>query len=258
MAHNLKKFSTEADYSAATLNYPAVSWVTGTNSVHFDKAAPATFGGLTVHYLIDQSMAGTNATLFNGGGGSSGSESSSESGSGSGGGGVLPSKMYVDGVEETPINTWVFGTEGEHIVQYEFEDNVIPTNFIDGNIYTARNVEIGNDITEIGESGFNESYITDATIGTAIMSINNYAFKDCLSLSSITINKTSVPNFGYSPFDNNASGRKIYVPAESVTDYQEYLPDYASAIYPYEAPNESGSEPSIPIIDPNDDDIPDT
>lgn len=39
--NNLKKFSTEAEYSAATLNYPAVSWVTGTDTVHFDKAAPA-------------------------------------------------------------------------------------------------------------------------------------------------------------------------------------------------------------------------
>lgn len=38
--NNLKKFSTEADYSAATLNYPAVSWVTGTDTVHFDKTAP--------------------------------------------------------------------------------------------------------------------------------------------------------------------------------------------------------------------------
>ena len=35
--NNLRKFSTEADYTAATLNYPAVSWVTGTDTVHFDK-----------------------------------------------------------------------------------------------------------------------------------------------------------------------------------------------------------------------------
>lgn len=35
--NNLKKFSTEAEYNAATLNYPAVSWVTGTDTVHFDK-----------------------------------------------------------------------------------------------------------------------------------------------------------------------------------------------------------------------------
>lgn len=39
--NNLKKFNSEADYSAATLNYPAVSWVTATDNVHFDKSAPA-------------------------------------------------------------------------------------------------------------------------------------------------------------------------------------------------------------------------
>lgn len=38
--NNLKKFNSEADYSAATLNYPAVSWVTDTDNVHFDKSAP--------------------------------------------------------------------------------------------------------------------------------------------------------------------------------------------------------------------------
>ena len=36
--NNLKKFATEAEYSAATLNYPAVSWVTATDNVHFDKS----------------------------------------------------------------------------------------------------------------------------------------------------------------------------------------------------------------------------
>lgn len=41
MANNLKKFTTEAEYTAATLNYPAVSWVTATDNVHFDKSAPA-------------------------------------------------------------------------------------------------------------------------------------------------------------------------------------------------------------------------
>ena len=38
--NNLRRFNTEADYSAATLNYPAVSWVTATDNVHFDKSAP--------------------------------------------------------------------------------------------------------------------------------------------------------------------------------------------------------------------------
>ena len=38
--NNLRKFATEADYSAATLNYPAVSWVVSGDTVHFDKTSP--------------------------------------------------------------------------------------------------------------------------------------------------------------------------------------------------------------------------
>ena len=37
--NNLKKFSTEAEYGSATLNYPAVSWVVSGDTVHFDKGA---------------------------------------------------------------------------------------------------------------------------------------------------------------------------------------------------------------------------
>lgn len=36
--NNLRKFATEADYSAATLNYPAVSWVVSGDTVHFDRS----------------------------------------------------------------------------------------------------------------------------------------------------------------------------------------------------------------------------
>ena len=38
--NNLRKFNSEAEYSAATLNYPSVAWVTGSDTVHFDKTAP--------------------------------------------------------------------------------------------------------------------------------------------------------------------------------------------------------------------------
>lgn len=37
--NNLRKFQTEAQYSAATLNYPAVSWVVEGDGIHFDKAS---------------------------------------------------------------------------------------------------------------------------------------------------------------------------------------------------------------------------
>lgn len=40
MAHNLKKFETEAEYQAAELNYPSVAWVTSGDTLHYDKAEP--------------------------------------------------------------------------------------------------------------------------------------------------------------------------------------------------------------------------
>ena len=40
MANNLRKFNTSADYSAATLVYPAVSYVAQSDNVMFDKTAP--------------------------------------------------------------------------------------------------------------------------------------------------------------------------------------------------------------------------
>lgn len=37
---NLRKFNTEAEYTAATLNYPSVSWITDNDSFHYDKSEP--------------------------------------------------------------------------------------------------------------------------------------------------------------------------------------------------------------------------
>lgn len=56
--NNLKKFSTEADYSAATLNYPAVSWVTATDTVHFDKAGAADNNKVKIAFTADECCQG--------------------------------------------------------------------------------------------------------------------------------------------------------------------------------------------------------
>lgn len=66
MANNLKKFTTEADYSAATLNYPAVSWVTSGDTVHFDKTAPNDKVMMAWHSPSDETS-GKDITLWNGG-----------------------------------------------------------------------------------------------------------------------------------------------------------------------------------------------
>ena len=193
MANNLRKFNTEADYQSAQLNYPAVSWVTATDGVHFDKTAPTpTFGGLTVYYYIEDPS--VEFTLFNGGGSS---ESSSESGSG-GGGGALPTTMIVDGNSETPINTWRFQTAGQHIVQYTFENNEIPQGFLDA-INVAKEVIVGTDIVGIGSTAFNVK-LTSATF-----------------LSTTPPSIADMSTFGGGAYEQSYP---IYVPSSAVNTYK--------------------------------------
>lgn len=249
MAKYLRLFQTIADKQAAELDYPNVNYTIQDGSLEILESAPVppvAFGGLTVKYYIEDPT--VEVTLFNGGGGSSSSSSSSSSESGSGGGGVMPTRMIVDGNEETPINTWRFETAGEHIVQYEFEDNIVPGGFIHAGI-PATEVIVGDDITIIDSSAdggaFQASTITSATIGDSVTSIGNYTFQDCTgltsvtigtgitsigdsafadsdgSLASVTVNATTPPNLGGGAFAASASNFVIYVPAASVNTYKE-------------------------------------
>lgn len=221
---NLRKFETEAEYSAATLNFPAVSWVTATDNVHFDKEEPTpptpTFSGLTVYYNIESVG---EYELFNGGG----------SGSGSGSGGVLPSAMIVDGTEVEVTATYQFDTVGEHIVNYSFEDNQIPNYYLDstGDRFPHLvGIEIGNAITSIGDWAFLTcNGLTSCTIGSGVTSIGTEAFNGCSGLTSITVNATTPPELGSIAF-YDTNNCPIYVPSGSVNAYQSAWSDYASRI----------------------------
>lgn len=66
--NNLKKFATEAEYTAATLNYPAVSWVTATDNVHFDKTAPVVINDkVMMAWTTEVSEDGKDIVLCNAG-----------------------------------------------------------------------------------------------------------------------------------------------------------------------------------------------
>ena len=213
--NNLKKFQTQAEYTAATLYYPAVSWVVEGDYVYFDKSAPTpTFSGLTVYYNITSTSQPTE--LFNGGGGSG-------SGSGSGSGGALPSAMIIDGTEVEVAATYQFDTVGEHIVNYSFADNQIPKDFmfVDGDKFsTVTKVEIGDAITSIGNYAFYDcSSLTTCTIGNGVTNIGNYAFYNCISLTSVTIG-SGVTTIGDSAFSVCSGLTSIDIP-NSVTSIGE-------------------------------------
>ena len=107
-------------------------------------------------------------------------------------------------------------------------------------------IDIPNSVTTIGDGAFCDcSSLTSATIGNGVTNIESYAFDYCVNLTSVYCKATTTPNAildfdGYwDAFDYNATGRKIYVPAESVEAYKsaEHWSEYADDIIGYDFEN---------------------
>ena len=98
-------------------------------------------------------------------------------------------------------------------------------------------VTIGNSVTSIGTNAFAGcTSLTSVTIPDSVTSIGNFAFYNCTSLTSVYCKPTTPPTGGSYMFNYNVSGRKIYVPRNSVDVYKsaEYWGDYADYIEGYD------------------------
>ena len=96
---------------------------------------------------------------------------------------------------------------------------------------------IPNSVTSIGALAFRHcSSLISVTIPDNVTSIGFQAFYGCSSLTSVYCKPTTPPAGGYDMFDDNASGRKIYVPRASVNAYKSasYWSDYSSYIVGYD------------------------
>ncbi len=225
MAKYLKRFDNHNDY----VNYmntnnifPNVSVCVNENEVHYNPLVIQILPILVAKYNITDTSNST--TLL----GSTANISS----------------MEVDGVMlDSIIDPYQFDTIGEHTVKYELVDG---TSITSGAFYGCRSlisitipssvtsigissfancsltsITIPDSVTSIGTGAFSGCPLTSIIIPSSVTSIGTSAFISCRALASVTVLATTPPTLdSNNVFNNNASGRKIYVPAESLSAYQ--------------------------------------
>jgi hypothetical protein len=92
-------------------------------------------------------------------------------------------------------------------------------------------------VTKIGVQAFASTSLTKVTISEYVTLIEDLAFSYASKLSEVYCKSTTPPTLGgTSAFAYNATGRKIYVPRESVKAYKsaEGWSDYAIYIVGYD------------------------
>ena len=121
---------------------------------------------------------------------------------------------------------------GEHTVRYTLADQTTLEGPIFAGCYNVAEAIIPNGVTSIEKKCFTvsstimcagpfiSSGIESVTIPDSVTNIGENTFQGCSSLTSVTVNATTPPTLGEGAFSNNASGRKIYVPAASVDAYK--------------------------------------
>ena len=86
---------------------------------------------------------------------------------------------------------------------------------------SVKSITIPDGVTSIGEEAFeNCNALESITIPDSVTTIGESAFRECTSLTSITVNAITPPTLNDITFSTSSTGRKIYVPRNSVNAYK--------------------------------------
>lgn len=109
------------------------------------------------------------------------------------------------------------------ITEYTIPDNITSVGWCAfSNIGSLISITIPDGVTTIGDYAFSScNNLVRATISSSVEYIGSSAFNYCSSLKSVYCMPTTPPRLADYVFYNNASGRKIYVPYESVDKYKD-------------------------------------
>lgn len=186
--NNLRKFATEADYSAATLNYPAVSWVTGTDIVHFDKTSTVANNKVKIAFTTDVCGAGKS---FN----------------------VVYDAMMLDILDGIIINGVPYAGS-DCSISIELEAN---TNYL-------IEYELKSDVTDVSNwfniaacegCSSNEHYKYDILFPAQVTNISSLHEQD--SINSILFEGATPPTLYIS---SSSIAFNVYAPAASISAYE--------------------------------------
>lgn len=125
-----------------------------------------------------------------------------------------------------------------------FDKTVFRATILSNTLENGKGIIIfDRDVTSIGDYAFYYcGNLTTITIPDSVTEIGDYAFGNCRSLIHVYC-KTTIPPILDSPnvFYNNGSGRKIYVPYQSLDAYKTatYWSEYAADIVGYDFENDT-------------------
>ena len=219
MAEYLKLFENHTDYEAYIADNPTtpnVSYCMDVRDVHYNPTiinfASSSLKDLLLTLGIDRNNDGEidiyEAALYKGDFGSIfsyqgiGSETFS-----------FNEFRFFTGLTEIPLRLF----ESTGLLSITIPDSVVSIgDEAFDHCLELTSITIPDSVTSIGQDAFyNCTSLTSITIPDSVTSIGHYAFQDCPYLTSVTVLAETPPTLGSSVFDNNASGRKIYVPAGS-------------------------------------------